>query len=330
MHVVVAVAIVRAGASLTLRLHEMTIDSAAGDSTRVRDESMPVPRGGEEHPSASRMVSAVVRDMFSYRELLLELTARDLRIRYKQSVLGVLWAILTPLVVVLAGAIIKAAFTSMSGRSVAPLELAGLAVKSIGWTFFVGALGFGTASLTANLALVTKVYFPRELLPVSTVVTQAVDSSIGAMALLVLFPLFGIGHLSGLGWLLLIVLLLTALTTAIVLLASCANVFYRDVKHVVQLVTSFGIFFSPVFFDLDAFGTRGVRVLVLNPLTGLLEGARLAIVTGHDLATPLIGATGSVIWSPGYLVYAAVAALGSLLLSMIIFRRASANFADFV
>lgn len=296
----------------------------------ARSESGPAPQGDEPRASALQMLAAVGRDMLGSRELLFQLTARDLRIRYKQSVLGVLWAILTPLVVVLAGAIIKAAYASMAGRGVAPVELAGLAIKSIGWTFFIGALGFGTASLTANLALVTKVYFPRELLPVSAVVTQAVDSSIGAAALLVMFPLLGIGHMAGAGWLLLIIVLLVALTIAIVLLASCANVFYRDVKHVVQLATSFGIFFSPVFFDLDAFGSRGVRLFVMNPLTGLLEGARLAIVTGHDLATPLIGTTGAVIWSPAYLVYAGGVALGGLLLSTIVFRRASANFADYV
>ena len=308
----------------------MISNAAAHAATYPRSESGPAPHGDEPRASAWQMLADVGRDMLGYRELLFQLTARDLRIRYKQSVLGVLWAILTPLVVVLAGAVIKAAYASMAGRGVASVELAGLAIKSIGWTFFIGALGFGTASLTANLALVTKVYFPRELLPVSTVLTQAVDSSIGAAALLLLFPLLGIGHMAGAGWLLLIIVLLVALTVAIVLLASCANVFYRDVKHVVQLATSFGIFFSPVFFDLDAFGSRGVRLFAMNPLTGLLEGARLAIVTGHDLATPLIGATGAVIWSPAYLVYAGSVALGGLLLSTIVFRRASANFADYV
>ena len=123
----------------------------------ARSESGPAPQGDEPRASALQMLAAVGRDMLGSRELLFQLTARDLRIRYKQSVLGVLWAILTPLVVVLAGAIIKAAYASMAGRGVAPVELAGLAIKSIGWTFFIGALGFGTAILTANLALVTKV-----------------------------------------------------------------------------------------------------------------------------------------------------------------------------
>ena len=83
-----------------------------------------------EQPAAFQLLREIASDLVRYRELLYELTVRDLRIRYKQSVMGVLWAILTPLVVVLAGAIVKIAFASMVGRSVAPVELAGLAIKS--------------------------------------------------------------------------------------------------------------------------------------------------------------------------------------------------------
>lgn len=270
------------------------------------------------------------RDLVRDRELLYELTLRDLRIRYKQSVMGVLWAILTPLVVVLAGAIIRWAFASLVGRSVAPIELAALAVKSIGWSFFVGGLGFGTASLTANFPLVTKVYFPRELLPLSAVLTQAVDSLVGATALLLVFPFYGLGHASGLPWVILLVVLLIAFTTAVSLLSACANVFFRDAKHIVQLITSFGIFFTPVFFDLDAFGRAGARSFSLNPLTPLLEGARLALVNGHDLRESLVSASGAVVWAPSHLAYAAVWSIGGLLVSAIIFRRASGRFAEFV
>ncbi len=275
-------------------------------------------------------LAQVARDLVRYRELLYELTLRDLRIRYKQSVMGVLWAILTPLVVVLAGAIIRWAFASLVGRTVAPIELAALAVKSIGWSFFVGALGFGTASLTANFPLVTKVYFPRELLPVSAVLTQAVDSAVGAAAILIVFPLYGLGHANGLPWIFLLLVLLVAFTTAVSMLSACANVFFRDAKHIVQLVTSFGIFFTPVFFDLDAFGPAGARTFSLNPLTPILEGARLALVNGHDLRESLISASGAVVWAPSHLLYASAWALGGLIVSVIVFRRASGKFAEYV
>lgn len=309
----------------------MMSDAALEAEKMARSEPTPPPEQSKSiAPSAIRTLANVARDVVRYHELLYELTVRDLRIRYKQSVMGVLWALLTPLVVVLAGAIIRLAFASLVGRTVAPIELGGLAVKSIAWAFFVGALGFGTASLTANLPLVTKVYFPRELLPISAILTQVVDSAVGAMALAVMFPLYGLGHASGLPWVLLLSVLLLALTTAVAMMAACANVFYRDAKHLVQLVTSFGIFFTPVFFDLDAFGPAGAHTFSLNPLTPLLEGARLALVTGHDLREPLISASGAVVWTPGHLVYAAVWAVGGLLVSTIVFRRASGKFAEYV
>jgi lipopolysaccharide transport system permease protein len=280
--------------------------------------------------SLGRLLATVGSDLVQYRELLLELTLRDLRIRYKQSVMGVLWAVLTPLVVVLAGAIVRLAFASLAGRTVSPIELGGLAVKSIGWTFFAGALGFGTASLTANFPLVTKVYFPRELLPLSAVITQVIDSAVGATALLVVFPFFGLGTLRGLPWIALLALLLFAFTLAVAMLAACANVFFRDARHIVQMATTFGIFFTPVFFDLDAFGPTVTRLFVLNPLTPLLEGARLALIAGHDLGTTLVSSTGSVIWTPSYLAYAGVWSLAGLLVSTVFFRRASGRFAEYV
>ena len=271
-----------------------------------------------------------VVDAARHHELLTELTRRDLRIRYKQAAMGIIWAVLTPLVVVLAGALVRYAFARASGQPIVKVELAGLALKALGWSFFAGALGFGTQSLTANLPLVTKVYFPRELLPASAVLTQIIDSGVAAVALAIALPIIGIGSLAGLGWTAVVAVLLVCLTLAASLVASCANVYYRDAKYLVQLVTSFGVFFTPVFYDVDSFGAAGARLLMLNPLAPLLEGARLALVHGHDLATPLLGAHGAVVWSPWFLAYAAAWAVVGLAASMVLFRRAEANFAELV
>ena len=269
-------------------------------------------------------------DFVRYHELLTELTTRDLRIRYKQAVMGLAWAVLTPLVVVLAGWVIRVAFSYLYGASVAPAELAGVAVKSVGWSFFVGALAFGTASIPANIALVTKVYFPRELLPVSALLTQVVDTAIGAAALVVLLPLFGVRATSGLLWVVPLVLLLVLVTLGVSLLASCANVFFRDARHVVQLVISFGIFFTPVFFDASSMGPRGARLLMLNPLAPILEGLRLAIVQGHNLFVPLVGPAGATLWNPWTLAYAAAWAIFGTAASAIVFHRAEFKFAEYV
>jgi ABC-type polysaccharide/polyol phosphate export permease len=99
---------------------------------------------------------------------------------------------------------------------------------------------------------------------------------------------------------------------------------------VVQLVVSLGIFFTPVFFELDSFGPNGARLLAINPLTILLEGARLAVVNGHDLREPLLGASGAVVWSPWFLLFATVWAVGGLAITLILFRHASGKFAEHV
>jgi len=275
-------------------------------------------------------LGTIARNLLRYRELLVELTRRDLRIRYTQAVMGVLWAILTPLVVALSGWVIRVALSYMSGQPLALLELAGIAVKAVAWSFFAGALGFGTASIIANLPLVTKVYFPRQILPLSSVATQVVDSVIGAAALAILLPLFGVRPTIALLWIPLLAGLLVLLTTGFTLLTACANVFFRDAKHVVQLITSFGIFFTPVIFNADAFGPGGVKVLMLNPLGPVLEGLRLAVVHGHNLLTPMTGVGGAVVWSPWYLVWSSGWAVAGTALAALIFHRAEAQFAEYV
>jgi ABC-type polysaccharide/polyol phosphate export permease len=286
---------------------------------------------GAERNSVVADLRGIASDLVEFRELLVELTLRDIRIRYKQAVMGVFWAVLTPLVLLLSGWILRLAFGSLTGEAPNDLAMAGLAVKSLGWAFFVGALGFGTASITANLALVTKTYFPREILPLASVLTQLVDAGIGTLALVVALPFFGLHLSTAFVWVVPLVCMLIMITTGAVLLGSCANVFFRDARHLVQLVLSFGIFFTPVFFDLDSFGPVGSRIAMLNPLAPVLEGLRLAVVHGHDLLLPLTSSHGDyLIWAPWYLGYAALWAIVLLGASAVIFHRSEFVFAEYV
>ena len=286
---------------------------------------------GEERTSLVADARAIVSDLVEFRELLVELTLRDIRIRYKQAVMGVFWAVLTPLVLLLSGWILRLAFGRLSGEAPNDVAMAGLAVKSLGWAFFVGALAFGTASITANLALVTKTYFPREILPLASVLTQLVDAAIGTLALIVALPFFGVHISAAFLWVIPLVCMLIMITTGAVLLGSCANVFFRDARHLVQMVLSFGIFFTPVFFDLDAFGPVGARIAMLNPLAPVLEGLRLAVVHGHNLLQPLTSAHGDyLVWAPWYLGYAAIWAVVLLGASAVIFHRSEFVFAEYV
>jgi len=277
-----------------------------------------------------RDLGDVVREVWHYRELLGELTRRDLRIRYTQALMGILWAIITPLVVAASGWIIQLGISAVTGNPLVPAMLAAVAVKGLGWSFFAGAIGFGTNSITANLPLVTKVYFPRQVLPLSAVATQIVDSSIGALALIAGLPFLGVGLSTGLSWLPLLVILLVGLTVAVTLLASCANVFFRDARYIIHLVVSFGIFFTPVFFNADTFGPRASRLLMLNPLGPVLEGLRLAVVQGHDLAQPLASAGDAIGWEPWLLLWSAAWALGGCAIAALVFRRAEFAFAEYV
>ncbi len=284
----------------------------------------------EGRPSIFRDLRELVAELIGHRELLSQLTRRDMRIRYKQAVMGVGWAVVMPLVVVLSGWILRLAFSRLAGAPLNGAVMAGIAVKSVGWAFFVGALGFGTSSITSNLALVTKVYFPRAVLPLASIITQIADAAIATAVLVLVLPLFGVSASGALLWVPPLLLLLLVITTAVSLLFSCANVFYRDARHLVQIILSFGIFFTPVFFDASAFGGERTWLVMLNPLAPVLEGLRLTIVSGHDLATRLPLADGTLAWTPWFLVYSAVSGIVLLLASAIIFRRSEFRFAEYV
>jgi ABC-type polysaccharide/polyol phosphate export permease len=274
-----------------------------------------------------------VREIWRYRELLYQLTLRDIRIRYKQAVMGFAWAVLMPGLIVLAGTLVRFAMAYVGGGTVETGEIAGMAVKALPWAFFVGAIGFATTSLTGNLPLVSKIYFPREVLPLSATLAQVFDSTIGALTLAVALPFLGVQYGPTALWAPFLGLLIVAFTAGISLFLGCANLFFRDVKYIVQVLLTFGIFFTPVFFEPRMFGPLGARIMMLNPLAPLLEGLRLCIVDTHNLAIPLVESTAKgvvLVWTPWYLVYAAAWALLGSLGGALLFHRSEAVFAEYV
>ncbi len=277
----------------------------------------------------------MVHELVHYRELLWQMVLRDIRIRYKQAVMGLGWAVFMPMIVVAAGFLVKYAMAQIAGKDAPEVAgLAGMAVKALGWSFFVGAVGFATNSLTGNIGLVTKIYFPREVFPLSAVLTQTFDSAIGSTVLvLLLFLWAGIGVSMQLLWVIPLVLLLVLLTAGVALFLSCANVFFRDVKYIVQVVITFGIFFTPVFYEPQFFGPRGCLAMMLNPLSPLLEGLRLAIVEHHNLMTSKIPTSGGaeiLAWSPWYLLYSAAWAVLGFLGAWRMFHRLEFIYAEYI
>jgi lipopolysaccharide transport system permease protein len=272
-------------------------------------------------------------EVWQHRELLEQLTRRDIKLRYKQAAMGLAWAVFMPCLIVLSGLIVRYAMAQISGATLKQSDIANIAVKGVGWAFFVGALGFATASLVGNSNLVTKIYFPREVLPLSSVGAQSFDTSIGLLTLIVVLPFLGVRLHPSLAWVPLLLLLLLLFTTGVSLFLSCANLFFRDVKYIVQVVLMFGIFFTPIFFEPSMLGPRGAQLAMLNPLTGILEGLRLTVVEGRSLLHPISVVVKGVerpVWEPLELVYSAVCAVAAVLGSAMMFRRLQHLFAEYV
>jgi ABC-type polysaccharide/polyol phosphate export permease len=223
----------------------------------------------------------------------------------------------------------------VSNSSVGSADIAGIAVKGIAWAFFVGTITFATGTLTTNHNLIAKVYFPREVLPLSALLAQSFDTAIGLTALLVLLPFLGVSLQWSMLWVPALLGLLFLLTAAATLFLSCANLFFRDVKYIVQVMLTFGIFFAPVFFEPQMLGSRaGTLLMVLNPLSPILEGLRLSVVEGHNLAVALHGIDSQgqtmLLWSPLYLLGSAAFSVLVLLGSALLFRRVEHLFAEYI
>lgn len=226
------------------------------------------------------MIEAL-KQLIRSRELLYMITWREIRIRYKQSVMGLLWAVLMPIIITCAGVIVRIAASRVSGHPITAGDIGSIGVKALPWAFFVSALRFGTTSLTANSSLVTKIKFPRLIFPLSSVLTSLFDMAIATPVLIVLLPFAGVGLALSMLWAPVLILVLAILTAGLCILFSAANLFFRDVKYIVEVVLTFAIFFTPVLYDVSLAG-KWKSVLMLNPIAPLLEGLNSAVILGRQ------------------------------------------------
>ncbi len=270
----------------------------------------------------------IVKEVWLFRGLLYQLTLRDIRIRYKQTVMGFAWALFMPALIVLSGMIVRLAMARLSGTPLETEALAGIAAKALPWAFFVGAINTANSSLIGNQNLVTKVYFPREVLPLASVLAQTFDTLVGTAALVLVLPFLGAPFSLALLWVPFLAAVLFLLTLAAGLFLSAANLFFRDVKYIVQVVLTFGIFFTPVFFEPAMFGSLGARLMMLNPVAPILEGIRLAVVEAHSLHLT-IEVSGVLVWSPWYLAYSVIWACAGYLLAARMFHGLQYLFAEY-
>lgn len=220
----------------------------------------------------------MVREQYDFRELLYQMTRRDLLLRYKQTVMGFGWAIFMPLV--------NTAVFSVIFTRVAPLDMdmpyplfayCGL----LAWNFSASSFRFAVQSLTSNASLVTKVYFPREIFPISAVLVSLVDFLVGATVLIGLMAYYHVAPtvaLFALPWVLAVHIMFTL---SISLLLAMANLFYRDVKYLFELVLTIWMFVSAVLYPVSQVGGLMGRVMAINPVTPILEAYRDVILRGH-------------------------------------------------
>lgn len=272
-----------------------------------------------------------IAEVGSRRDLLWQFVLRDIRVRYTQAAMGMLWALLMPAMIIGAGVMIRFALSGGGERPVSTNEIASLLVKTVPWSFFSGALSLATSSVVANSNLIGKIYFPREVLPISAVLSQVLDLVVASACVLIALPLLGVGLTANALWALPVILTLVLFTAGAALLLSCANLFFRDVKYIVQLLLSFGMFATPVLFPPEMLGAKGASIMLRLPLSPFIQAMDVVLVRGESLMYPIsVVSKDSVveIWSPWMLWYVMLLSIVLFCLGVIFFRLSSSKFAE--
>jgi len=260
-------------------------------------------------------VSLKLRELWQYRELLFFLTWRDVKVRYAQAALGVAWAVLQPLLTMVIFSVIFGQLAKLPSDGI-PYPIFSYAAL-LPWQLFAGALQRAGTSLVGNANLLTKVYFPRLIIPLSAVAAGLVDFAISFVVLLGLMLYYGVTPTWNVLWLPVFVLLALLTALAVGLWLSALNVQYRDVQHAIPFLIQAWMYASPVAYSAGLIPTGPWRIVYgLNPLAGVIQGFRWA----------LLGAS-----PPDELMAASVVMVLVLLTTgLFYFRRMERTFADVV
>jgi lipopolysaccharide transport system permease protein len=266
-----------------------------------------------EPPTGWRLLD--VRELWHYRDLLYFLIWRDLKVRYKQTVIGAAWAVLQPFITMVVFSIVFGRLINVSSDGVPYPVFSYTAL--LPWTFFATAVARAGNSLVADPNLISKVYFPRLALPLAAVSSMLIDFGIGFSILIGMMLYYGL--VPGLAVLALPLFLLLAYLTAlsISLWLSAANVKYRDISYVIPVLLQFWLFLTPVVYPSSLVPERWRVLYGLNPMAGVVEGFRWALLgTGSATGGIVFASTGAVL----------LLGIGGLLY----FRRMEREFADVV
>jgi lipopolysaccharide transport system permease protein len=253
-------------------------------------------------------------EIWAYRELLLVLVERDIKVRYKQTVLGVLWAVIQPLATMLLFSLVfgRLAKIPSDGFPYPVFVYAGL----LPWTFFATAISSSSNSLVGQQQLISKVYFPRLIIPLSSVGAGLIDFAISTVIMLALMMYFGVGWGPGLLAVPLLIAAVIFIALGVGTLLSALTVTYRDFRYVIPFMVQFWMWATPVVYPTSLFPEKWQWVLYLNPMAGLIEGFRSAF-----LGKP---------FDPTGLTISAATALVIFVIGVFYFEKMERRFADII
>jgi lipopolysaccharide transport system permease protein len=223
----------------------------------------------------------MLKRLLQFRDLLIIFTWREFIIRYKQSMIGIFWAILQPLSLMLLFTFIFSYILKMevSGMAYPVFFYAGL----LPWTFFSSSLNYSIPSLTNHYNLITKIYFPREILPLSGILVAFVDFLIASLFFVLLLLIYKVNISLTALWVIPLFVMLFVFTIAVSLFLSGLNVYYRDVKLATSFLIQLWFFASPVIYSVDKIDMKLKVFLFLNPLTFIIENMRRVILEGRTV-----------------------------------------------
>ena len=257
------------------------------------------------------------RDLWRYRELFYFLAWRDLLVRYKQTVIGVAWALLRPLLTMLVFTLVFGSLAKLPSEGGAPYPILVFAAL-LPWQFFSNALSEASNSLIGNANLISKVYFPRLIIPASSIITSFVDFLISGVILVGLMVWYQFIP----DWRILTLPLFIALAFAAAmgfgLWLTALNVKYRDFRYVVPFIVQFGLYVSPVGFSSSIVPEKWRLLYSLNPMVGVIDGFRWAILGGES----------NIYW-PGFALSVAIVVM-VLAWGVYYFRKTEKTFADVI